>query len=34
MCNTCSTPGARFTDLNVWDRELSEAEVLDWTACK
>ena len=30
----CSTPGALFSDLNIWSRALDEQEAIDWTSCK
>ena len=29
----CTTPGAMYTDYNVWLGELSEKELIDWTSC-
>ena len=31
---SCTTPGGRFTDFNVWIPELLDQEMKDWTACK
>ena len=30
----CTTPGANYTDYNVWLGELSDQELIDWTTCK
>ena len=30
----CTTPGAMYTDFNVWLGELSEQELIDWTSCQ
>ena len=31
---SCTTPGAKFTDFNVWVEELPDQDMKDWTACK
>lgn len=30
----CSKHAGKFTDFNVWDRALTEQEMLTWTTCK
>ena len=30
----CNTPGALYTDYNVWLGELSDKELIDWTSCR
>lgn len=30
----CSSPKAKLTDFNVWDRALTRDEALDWTSCR
>ena len=32
--NTCSAPDGMFTDLNVWDRALTQEEAEAWTSCR
>ncbi len=29
----CSSPGSSYTDVNIWDRALSQDEVSSWTTC-
>ena len=29
----CTTPGAMYTDFNLWLGELSEQQLVDWTSC-
>ena len=31
---TCSAPGSKFTDFNIWDRAVPLQELMDWTKCK
>ena len=31
---SCTTPGGKFTDFNVWVPELQDQGMKDWTACK
>ena len=30
----CSSPESQYTDFNIWDRALSEEELVRWTTCK
>ena len=30
----CTTPGALFTDVNVWSRALEKEEAVKWTSCR
>ena len=30
----CVTPGGMVTDFNVWDREMDEKWLKDWTVCQ
>jgi hypothetical protein len=30
----CSGPEGQISDFNVWDRALSEKEMIDWTTCR
>jgi hypothetical protein len=30
----CSGPEGQISDFNVWDRALTEEEMVDWTTCR
>ena len=32
--DSCSKHNGKFADFNLWDRPLSEQEMLDWTSCR
>lgn len=30
----CSSPAGKYTDLNIWDKFLSNEQLISWTTCK
>ena len=30
----CTAPGSMLTDFNIWDRSLSDTDLLSWTTCR
>ena len=30
----CTAPGGMSTDFNIWDRQMGDKELIDWTTCK
>jgi hypothetical protein len=30
----CTTPGAKVTDFNIWDKTLTAEEMIKWTSCE
>ncbi len=34
MCEQCCQAGAKIAHYQMWDRELTASEALEWTSCK